>query len=166
MTLTATVKVNPPGSGTATGNVMFVDQNGNVIGTGTLNNGTATLTTTSLPVGKISFTAVYSRDNSLSASTSLAFTQTIEKRLTQTTVISPMNPSVFGKPVAFLVTVVAISGSGIPTGTVTLSRATPNGTVIIGTALLSSLGTAVFTASDLPWVTIPSQRTTVGTVIS
>src|SRR5207245_8427114 len=73
VTFTATVTVNSPGSGTATGTVNF-RSNGTTIsacGNQALNQGlpdTATCTTTLLAVGSDSITAVYSGDSNFSAS--------------------------------------------------------------------------------------------------
>jgi hypothetical protein len=54
--LTATVSGK---AGTPTGSVLFVEDNGTLLGTGTLSNGSATIYTTALPVGSDSLTAVY-----------------------------------------------------------------------------------------------------------
>ncbi len=69
VTFTAVVNV-VSGTGTPTGTVTFYDINGNDLGSGTLTNGTATLTVASLPVGKESITAVYSGDSNFVGATS------------------------------------------------------------------------------------------------
>ncbi|HEX3966888.1 MAG TPA: Ig-like domain repeat protein, partial [Edaphobacter sp.] len=66
VTLTATVKSTT--TGTPTGNVSFFD-NGTPLGTGTLSNGVATFSSTTLPVGTNVITAVYSGDTNFSSST-------------------------------------------------------------------------------------------------
>jgi sugar lactone lactonase YvrE len=76
ITLTATVSVNAPASGTPTGSVVFV-----IDGVGQaavfLVNGTATLTTASLFVGTHTITATYSGDADFGASSSAPLTQAI-----------------------------------------------------------------------------------------
>ncbi len=76
MTFTATLAAVSPGAGTPTGVVTFYD-NGNSIGNGTLSGGIATLTTTTLPVGSNSITAVYGGDTDFTTSTSSAISQTV-----------------------------------------------------------------------------------------
>jgi Tol biopolymer transport system component len=72
VTLTATVGVNTPGSGTPTGTVTFLDGTA-VLGTGTLDGPSrATLRTSSLSPGTHSLTASYAGNDSYLASTSLA----------------------------------------------------------------------------------------------
>jgi len=66
------------------------------------------------------------------------------KTPTSTTVVSSLNPSTFGQSVTFTATVTH-SGSGTPTGTVTFF----NGKNVIGSAPLSSNGTASITTSSL-----------------
>src|SRR5262249_44200554 len=79
VTFTATVTVNPPGSGVPTGTVTFKD-GAATLGTGTLDGtGHATFTTSALTVASHSITAVYGGDPSFSGSTSSAITQTVNK---------------------------------------------------------------------------------------
>jgi autotransporter-associated beta strand protein len=73
VTFTALVTVTS-GTGTPTGTVSFFDQNGTDLGSGTLTNGTATLTTSALPIGKELITAVYSGDSSFGMATSPVLT--------------------------------------------------------------------------------------------
>jgi hypothetical protein len=77
VTLTATVAVLAPGTGTPTGGVTFLDGS-TELGTATLNAaGTAAFTTTTLAIGSHSITAAYSGDTNFNASTSPALTQTV-----------------------------------------------------------------------------------------
>ena len=69
MTFTATVAAVSPGTGTPTGTVNFLD-NGTQIGTGTLNAGVATFSTSSLTVGTHPITAVYVASTNFTTSTS------------------------------------------------------------------------------------------------
>jgi PhoPQ-activated pathogenicity-related protein len=78
VTFTATVRTSAPGSGIATGTVTFKDF-GNTMGTGPLDGtGVATFMTASLGLGNHAITAVYGGDSNFSASTSIAFGQTVK----------------------------------------------------------------------------------------
>jgi hypothetical protein len=72
-------------------------------------------------------------------------TQSVNLDNTSTSVVSSLNPSVYGQAVTFSVVVRASApGSGIPSGTVTFE----DSSIILGTATLKS-GTARFTTSLL-----------------
>jgi len=101
-------------------------------GTGTLNGGLASFTTSSLPLGTISVTATYVGDNILAGSTSTALKQVVAKATTTTTLTSSLNPSVYGQPVTFTATVAPEFG-GTPTGTLIFY----NGTAVLGSTTLS-----------------------------
>ncbi|MFN6053746.1 MAG: Ig-like domain repeat protein, partial [Planctomycetia bacterium] len=143
VTFTATVTGS---SGTPTGTVTF--KNGaNTLGTGTLNgSGIATFSTSALAVGgPYSITAVYGGDSSNLTSTSSATSQVVNQAGTTTTLSASPNPSVFGQPVAFTVTVAPVSpGSGTPTGSVSFF----DGATLLGTRTLSS-GSASFSTGSL-----------------
>jgi hypothetical protein len=145
VTFTATVTANSPGSGTPTGSVTFLD-GGSSIGSGTLSGGSATFSTSSLGVGNHTITASYGGDGNFTTSTSAAITQTVNaaKVGTTTTVVSSVDPSVFGQSVTFTATVTPASGSNTPTGTVTFL----DGATTLGTAGLSG-GSATFSTSSL-----------------
>jgi hypothetical protein len=76
MTFDVTVAAVAPGSGTPTGNVMFYDAT-TPLGSGTLVNGIATLTTSTLTVGSHSITANYQGDSNFHGATSVATNATI-----------------------------------------------------------------------------------------
>ena len=129
--LTATVaSVVPSGSQVANtlapqGTVTFYRDGGTFMGTGTLDvNGVATFDTAtlspSLSVGSHSFQAVYNSDGSpdnYNGSTSSPLTRFISKATTGTTVVTSGSPTVFGQPVTFTATVVAVApGAGAPPG--------------------------------------------------
>jgi hypothetical protein len=77
VTLTAAVAAAAPGSGTPTGPVTFYD-NGNAIGTGTLNGlGLATLTTAALAPGGHTLSAQYGGDGNFSSSPLASITQQV-----------------------------------------------------------------------------------------
>jgi hypothetical protein len=137
VTLTATVY--PPNSG-QTGSVQFF--NGSVLlGTSALSTGlTAQFTTTALPVGTNSLTAVYSGDTNWAGSTSAALSQTVNKVVTTTTLISSLNPSTVGASVTLTATV----SPSTATGTVQFL----DGATVLGTSTLAS-GSASFSATSL-----------------
>ena len=139
VTLNATVAPSA-GNGTPTGTVTFMNGSAK-LGSGTLNSsGVATLTTTAIPVGNHSVTAVYSGDSSFAASTSPAVSVNITAAVTQTslsafpTVVTP------GSTVTFTATVLAPAGAGTPNGTVNFL----NGNAKLGSAALSGSGEATF----------------------
>ncbi|MFR9791020.1 Ig-like domain repeat protein [Streptomyces sp. MB22_4] len=143
-TLTATVAAVPPGVGTPTGTVDFFD-GATLIGTATLSGGVATFTTSTLPVGTHSLTAVYSGDADFSGSTSPVDVQTVTLAATTTTLTSAPDPSVFGEPKTLTATVAAVPpGVGTPTGTVDFF----DGATLLGTSALVG-GVATFTTSAL-----------------
>jgi hypothetical protein len=134
VTLTTTVT---PSS--ATGSVQFLNGS-TVLGTANVSGGQAQFTTTALPAGTNSLTAIYSGDANYSNATSAAVTQTVTKTATTTTVTSSQNPSTSGGSVTF---VAAVSPSAA-TGTVQFLDAA----TVLGTATLAS-GTASFATSTL-----------------
>ena len=145
VTFTATVSVTAPGAGTATGTVTFKD-GATTLGTGPLAGGVATFSTSTLSVGAHSITAVYGGDTNVTASTSSALSQTVNKTATTTTVVGAPNPSVFGQAVTFTATVTATApGGGTPTGTATFFDGVTN----LGTGALSAGGLATLTTSAL-----------------
>jgi hypothetical protein len=144
VTFTATVTANAPGAGTPTGTVIFKD-GAATLGTGTLSGGTATLSTSALAVGGHTISVVYAGDTNFAASTIPSLTQTVNKDGTASTVVSSLNPSVFGQSVTFTATVSAAApGAGTPTGTVTFK----DGGTTLGTASLSG-GKATLATSAL-----------------
>ena len=114
------------------------------IGTGTLGGGSASTTTTVLPVGKDSITASYAGDGTFGGSTSAALSQVVNKANSFTALTANPNPSSFVQSVTLKATVTGQFG-GTPSGTVTFS----NGTKKIGTATLSK-GAASLSTATLP----------------
>jgi Bacterial Ig-like domain (group 3)/Pro-kumamolisin, activation domain len=81
--------------------------------------GTATYTTSALTVATHSITAVYSGDSNYAGSTSPVFAQVVQKAATSTSLVSSLNPSVFGEKITLTATVQAVApGAGTPIGTV------------------------------------------------
>lgn len=142
VTFTATVTATVSGFGNPTGTVTFFDGT-EKLGTATVNSttGKAIFTTAALPAGSDSITASYSGNTNLAPSTSAAYTQTVNKDNSTTTITSKTSQSVYGQKVTFTAVVKAQSpGSGTATGTVTFY----DGSTALGTAVLSS-GKASFT---------------------
>jgi hypothetical protein len=114
-----------------------------VLGTGTLSGGSASFTTSTLPVGTSYIKAVYGGDSNFAGSTSKAVSQVVSKATTTTALTSSQNPSNFGQSVTFTASV-APQFSGTVKGSVTFY----DGTTILKTASLSG-GVAKFTTSTL-----------------
>jgi hypothetical protein len=115
-----------------------------LLGMGTLSGGSASLTTSALPAGADSITAVYAGDLNFASSKSKAVSQVVSKATTTTALVSSLNPSIFGQPLT-LTASVSPQFSGTPTGTVTFQ----NGTATLGTATLND-GIAKYTTKKLP----------------
>ena len=141
---TATVTSTYGSSVTPTGTVTFFDGS-TFLGTGVLGGccgALCTMTTSQLPGGTHTITAVYSGTINLAGNTSPAFNQTVNKATTSTALAAAPNPSVFGQSVVFTATVT--SSAGTPTGTVTFD----DGAASIGTGLLRG-GRATFVTTSL-----------------
>jgi hypothetical protein len=139
VTFTATVS---PSS--ATGAVEFLD-GATVIGTGTLSGGSTTFQISSLSVGTHSITAHYLGSGGFNQSTSSPVSQVVNQAGTTTSVSVDVNPTLFGQPATFTVSVAPVApGAGTPTGTVNFFDGATN----IGSATLSG-GTATFVISSL-----------------
>ena len=150
VTLTATVTGASGSTGTPTGAVNFM------LGTATLGSGSldssgvATFTTTQLPLGSDSITAVYSGDANFSGSTSPAFVITVSSGAAQTATTTVLTASTtattVGSSVTLTATVTPASGTTAPTGTVTFEI----GGTSIGTESLNGSGVASLSVSTLP----------------
>jgi len=136
----------------ATGTITFLDGT-TILGTGSLNNGNAALTTSTLIVGSHVITVSYGGDPNNNSSTSLPLTQVVNKA---TPVIPPPVVSSSNPPVNTPVTITETVPTGV-TGTVTFS----NGTTPIGTAPIVG-GVATITVSNLPIGANPITATTSG----
>ena len=145
VTFTATVNAVPPGAGTPTGVVTFMDGPA-TLSTATLDGaGRASFTTSSLAVGDHSITATYEGDSNFKGSSNSVSHQ-VNQADTSTLLASTANPSEFEQPVTFTATVDAVApGTGTPTGFVTFK----NGAATLGTVALDGVGRASFTISSL-----------------
>jgi hypothetical protein len=136
----------------ATGAITFLD-GATVLGTGTLNGGLATLTTSTLIVGSHTITVSYGGDTNNNPATSAPLNQIVNKA---SPVIPPPVVSSSNPPPNTPVTITETVPPGV-TGTVTFS----NGTTPIGTAPIVG-GVATITVPSLPVGTDPITATTSG----
>ena len=119
VTFNAIVTAVAPGAGTPDGSLTFMDGS-TTLGSGTLANGQATFTISTLAVGTHSITAVYQGSTSYVSSSASALGQIINPAATTTTLTSSANTTVSGQSVTFTAIVTAVaSGSGTPSGSVT-----------------------------------------------
>ncbi|MCW2924947.1 MAG: hypothetical protein JWM98_2351 [Thermoleophilia bacterium] len=131
--LAANVKANLP-TGTVTFRASGVD-----IGSAPLIDGTATLTTSTLAIGSHTLTAVYGGDSRTTASTSAAFSFTVAKQVSTTSLQLAAASVVQGATATFTATVAPAS-----TGTVQFY----DGDVLLGTSNQVA-GVATFATSSL-----------------
>lgn len=108
-----------------------------------MSGGSASFTTSTLPVGTDYIKAVYPGDSNFAASTSKAVSQVVSKATTATALASSLNPSNFGQSVTFTARVTP-EFSGTVKGSVTFY----DGATALKTVALSG-GTAKFTTSTL-----------------
>ena len=121
ISFTATVTGVAPGAPTATGSVQFTLDGSNFGAPVALTAGSATsMSVSTIDAGNHIITAIYLGDVSFNGSTSGNLTQIINQSDTSIpTLNSSSNPSVFGEPVTFSVTVGAVApGAGTPSGNV------------------------------------------------
>jgi hypothetical protein len=150
----------PPVAGAAappTGTVTFTN-GATQLGTGTITTvggvSTATITTTSLPVGNDVVTATYPGNGSYAAAAPTATVPVTKASGANDTLTVNPTSTTLGSPVVLTFTVPTVAGAAAsPTGTVTFT----NGTTTLGTGTLSTTGTgaaavttATLTTSALP----------------
>ncbi len=158
VTFTATVSSTsglPPNGETIT-----FKNGSSILGTASLSGGTATLTTSSLTAGIYTVTASYPGDANFAASTSPALRQVVNsttKSATATTLVSSLNPSIYGQSVTWTAAVTT-AGSVPPTGKVNFRWSI----YIIGSATLNSSGVATLTKTNLNADTYPLTAVYVG----
>lgn len=129
---------------TATGTVTFME--GQIaLGSATVSSGQATYTTSSLPAGSLSITAVYGGDAKDAGSTSPVLTQTVNKATTAISIDAAPNPAAPGQVVTFRAVVTSGPSGPAPAGTVSFQA----GDTTLGTAGLDATGTATFSTSTL-----------------
>lgn len=138
-----TAKVNSSMGAPPDGETVIFKQGATVLGTGTLNRGSTSVTTSTLKVGTKLVKAVYGGDSNFYFSISKAVSQVVSKATTTTTLASSQNPSKLGQSVTFTVTVTP-QFSGTPTGKVAFY----DGTTLLKSVALSGAA-AKFTISTL-----------------
>ncbi|WP_263379778.1 Ig-like domain repeat protein [Granulicella paludicola] len=146
-TVTLTESIPGVNGVTPTGSVTFT-YNGTTLGTATVVNGVATLTTTTLPIGTDPVSATYTGDTTYAPATSGPLNVVITKSAAADTLTATPNPSIFGGAVTLTFTVPPVNGVA-PTGTVSFY----NGTTLLGTATVNAAGVATITTSALPYGT-------------
>ncbi len=114
-----------------------------VLATMTLTSGSAKYTTSKLPPGANSITAVYEGDSNDSGSTSAPVNQFV-LAATTITLTSSLNPSAYGQAVTFTAAVTSSIGSPPDGETITFKQ----GATVLGTGTLSG-GTATLSKSTL-----------------
>ena len=129
-------------AGTPTGKVQFLNGK-TVLATVTLTSGSAKCTTSKLPPGSNSITAVYEGDSKNNGSASAPVNQLV-LAVTTTTLTSSPNPSAYGQAVVFTAMVTSSIGTPPDGDTVTFKQ----GTTVLGTGMLSG-GTATLSYSTL-----------------
>ncbi len=137
------------------GEAVTFEVGSDVLGNGTLSDGSASFTTTQLGVGTSNVKAIYGGDANFEGSTSSTVRQTVVKASTTTTLVSSLNPSAYAEPVTFTATV-APQFTGVPSGQVNFH----NGSFTIKAGLEGGVatyvpnkldaGTSVITADYLP----------------
>jgi hypothetical protein len=144
--LTATVAVVPPGAGTPTGTVTFLD-GAVTLGTVTLNAARqAVLTTNALGVDVHAITASYASDTNVAPSTSSVVMETINQGGTSTTLSASPDPAKLTQSVTLTATVNVLEPAvGTPTGVVIFW----DGAAVLGMAPLNALRQATLMTSAL-----------------
>lgn len=119
VTFTATVSST---AGTPTGTVAFYDNNTTLLGTGSLQDGQATLQINTLPAGNHSITGVYGGDNTdFAKSTSLPFPQTVNKGTPVFVVLPNPDPITAGTSRVQLNNGKVLVGTLVPSGQLTIT---------------------------------------------
>ena len=154
VTLSATVGVVSPGSGSPSGSVTFFDGS-TPLGTASLIGNQASLTVSTLAAASHNLTAQYLGDdssNSFKGSTSAVVNEIVSQASTTTTLTIDIGPSVYGQPVTLSATVGVVSpGLGIPSGSVTFfDGSTPLGTAsLIGNQASLTVSTLAAASHNL-----------------
>jgi hypothetical protein len=123
----------------ATGSVTFLD-GATAFGRTAIGSGIGSISTSTLSAGEHSITAVYEGDSNFSQSTSRSLLQTVNKAAVGITLVSSMNPAVFGQTL----TITAMVTPGA-TGSIAFT----DGADTLGTVPLSGTGLAALTYSGL-----------------
>jgi len=158
--VTFTARVSSSGGAPPNGETITFKNGSAVLGSAMLSAGVAAFTTSSLPGGIFTITANYPGDTTFAASTSPGLRQVVNsttKSATATTLVSSLNPSIYGQSVTWTATVTT-SGSAPPTGNVKFTWSGYS----IGSATLNASGVATLTRSKLSADTYPLTAVYVG----
>jgi hypothetical protein len=134
--VTLTAAVSPAA---ATGTMQFLD-GGTLLGTVPVTNGAASFSTSAFAAGSHSLTVVYSGDAANLSSSSVVFTESVNKAATATGLASSQSPSVSGQAVTFTAQVAPAGATG--------SVQFKDGASLLGTVTVSG-GAAALTVSSL-----------------
>ncbi len=157
VTFTAVVRTLAPGVGAATGSVAFRVAGNDIAGCGTKaldGSAIATCTTSGLPVGTLTVTAVYATTTNFAASTSAPITQVVPQPAS-ITMLSSSDPST--------------AWNDLVTYTATIAPVSPaTATPVDGVVIFLADGTAIPTCTSRPVVngvaTCPTSSSPVGTL--
>jgi len=142
VTFTITVAASVSNGAAPTGTVTL--KNGStVLGSGALVAGQFLLSTTVLPVGADSLSAIYSGDSNYQSHT-VGLTQTVQMAGSRTVLVSSANPSNPNQSITFTATVTS-NTTGQPTGTVTFL----DGAATLGSSSVNGSGVATFSTATL-----------------
>ena len=144
--VTLTDTLGAVGGSYPTGTITFY-RGTTALGTGMISaSGVATLSTTALPTGSDSVTAVYGGDTNFSNATSNAITENVAKATGYSDILTTSNASpAFGGSITLTDTIAAVNGT-FPTGSVTFY----NGATALGTGTISASGVATLSTGALP----------------
>jgi len=143
--VTFTATLTSATTGIPSGTVTFFD-GATQIGIGTLLNGVATFTTSTLATGTHSITGQYVGDTNFTGATSTAITEVITVAIAPTTTVVSVLPAspVYGQTTTVTASVTS-AGNPVTSGTVTFL----DGSTQIGTASLNSSGQAALQTTSL-----------------
>ncbi len=142
VTFTTTVSATTNTGILPTGTVTLMN-GATTLGSGTLVSGQASVTTTALPVGTDTVSAVYSGDSNYQPNT-ITLTQTVQKGTPGAAVSSSQNPATINQSVTFTATL-SWSGTVPPTGSVSFLDGTTN----LGSSSVNASGVATLSISTL-----------------
>ena len=151
VTLTATLNPFNAGDVSTNGETITFEHNLAAIGTGTLLNGVATFTTTTLPVGLDPLEAAYAGDTTFAATSSAAAGLLVNEPATSATTLAisvagnAVGTVASGTPVT-LTASVTVNGAAVTPGVVTFCDATTQrceDSALVGSAQLTAAGKAV-----------------------
>jgi hypothetical protein len=130
------------------GQIEFFDGTSQIAVATLSQSGIATVAVSALALGTHSITAGYAATHNFNSAASAVLHQVIQARspvTTTTTLASNANPAASGQSVIFTAAVSTGGASLVPAGTVTLL----DGSTVLGTATLNSLGLATFSTASL-----------------